>query len=77
MFQWLGKTLIFIGLLTTLLGILFYFSEQIPFLKYFGRLPGDISIRRENFGFYFPLTTSVIISVILTLLFYLIGMWKR
>jgi DUF2905 family protein len=72
MLPWLGKNLIAIGLIITFLGILLYISPHIPFLKFLGKLPGDISIRRENFQFYFPLTTSILLSLLLTLLLYLL-----
>ena len=46
-------------------------------LSWFGRLPGDIRIERENVRFYFPIITMVVVSVVLSLLFYLIGKyWK-
>jgi hypothetical protein len=61
----LGKTLIVIGLLIALMGALLTMAGKLPWL---GRLPGDISIKRENFTFYFPLTTSIIISLILSLI---------
>lgn len=64
--QEFGRTLIIFGLVLVGLGLLLLFGAKIPWL---GKLPGDIAIRRENFTFYFPLATSIIISVILTLLF--------
>jgi predicted phosphohydrolase len=70
MFSLFGKILIFIGILLIFLGLIFSFSEKIPFL---GKLPGDILIKRENFTFYFPLTTSILISAILSIIFYLIS----
>ncbi len=73
----LGKILILLGLFTTLVGILFYFSPHLPFLKFFGRLPGDISVKRENFHFYFPVTTSILLSLLLTLFFFLLSLWKK
>lgn len=62
----LGKLLIMFGVVLALLGGLLLLLGKIPF---FGRLPGDIIIRREHWSFYFPLTTSIVISVLLTLLF--------
>ncbi len=61
-----GKILIIAGIVLILLGLVFVFGGRIPFL---GKLPGDIVIRREHFSFYFPITTSIVISVILSLLF--------
>jgi len=62
----LGKVLILFGVVLALLGGLLLVAGKIPYL---GRLPGDIVIRRENWSFYFPLTTSILISILLTLLF--------
>jgi len=62
----LGKVLIVIGCLLAVLGVALVFSDKIPWL---GKLPGDISIKRENFSFYFPLATCILISLFLSLLF--------
>jgi uncharacterized membrane protein YkgB len=64
----LGRFLIIIGAIMVLVGVVLLLGPKIPWL---GRLPGDIVIKRENFTFYFPLATSIIISVILTLVLYL------
>ena len=63
----MSRTLIILGLLIILLGVLWPWLQKIGL----GRLPGDIAIERENFRFYFPLTTSIIISLLITLLFWL------
>jgi hypothetical protein len=70
MFDSLGKLLILFGVVLALLGGLLLLVGKMPLL---GRLPGDIVIRRENWSVYFPLTTSIVISVLLTLLFSLFG----
>jgi len=62
----LGKLLILLGVLIVLIGVLLLIGEKIPWV---GRLPGDIIIRKKNFTFYFPIVTSILISIILTLLF--------
>ncbi len=62
----LGKLLLLIGLLMAIAGLVLLFLPKIPLL---GKLPGDIVIRKGNFTFYFPLATSILISVILTILF--------
>jgi hypothetical protein len=62
----LGKLLILLGVFIILMGLLLLLGEKIPWI---GRLPGDIIIRKKNFTFYFPLATSILISIILTLLF--------
>ncbi len=61
----LGKTLIIFGLILCGVGVLLLAAPKIPWL---GRLPGDIAIQREKFSFYFPLTTCLLISLILTLI---------
>lgn len=68
----IGKVLIFLGLALILAGAIVLVSAhfKIPFL---GKLPGDICIRRDNFTFYFPLATSLLISLILSLVFYFIS----
>ncbi|MGH7828313.1 MAG: DUF2905 domain-containing protein [Candidatus Binatia bacterium] len=63
----LGKTLIFLGIGLVILGLIFVFGGKIPWLGY---LPGDIYIQRERFTFYFPLMTSLVISVIISLVLY-------
>jgi hypothetical protein len=64
----LGKTLIVIGLVVALIGVILTLAGRIPWL---GRLPGDIYVKRENFTFYFPLATSIIISLLLSFLLWL------
>ena len=64
----IGKSLIFFGILLIGIGILVLFGSRIP---WFGRLPGDIMIKKENFTFYFPLTTSILISVVISLILFL------
>jgi hypothetical protein len=66
----LARMLIVFGVVLALLGGLLLLAGKIPFL---GRLPGDIIIRREHWSFYFPLTTSILLSILLTLLFSLFG----
>jgi len=58
----MGKTLVLIGVVIAGLGLLMMLGLPI------GRLPGDFYVKRENFSFYFPLATSIILSIILTLL---------
>lgn len=69
MLEGLGKLLIVMGLLLAGVGVLFYLGGRIPWL---GRLPGDILIERENFRFYFPLATSILLSVIISLVLWLL-----
>ncbi|MCX7761070.1 MAG: DUF2905 domain-containing protein [Hydrogenothermaceae bacterium] len=71
MFESFGKSLIFIGVIIVILGILLLLFEKLPFNL--GKLPGDVVIKRDNFTFYFPLTTSILISVILTIILTIIA----
>lgn len=61
------KTLVIVGLLLLVIGLAWPWLGKLPF----GRLPGDIVVNRENFRFYFPLTTMIIISILLSLIFWL------
>jgi len=65
-----GKLLILFGLILAAVGGLMLFIGKVP---YIGKLPGDIYVQRNNFSFYFPLTTSILLSIVLTLLFSLFG----
>lgn len=64
----LGKSLIILGLAIAAIGVLFTLAGRIPWI---GRLPGDIHIKRENFTFYFPLATSIIVSLVLSFILWL------
>jgi ABC-type uncharacterized transport system permease subunit len=72
----LGKTLILAGILITLGGLGIWFAAsmgtQVPGLGRLGRLPGDIYLKRGNFTFYFPLMTSIVVSIALTIIFALL-----
>jgi len=67
-FLQLGKLLLIVGIGITAAGVLFILLGK---LKWFGHLPGDIYIQKKNFSFYFPLGSSILISIILTLFFWL------
>jgi Protein of unknown function (DUF2905) len=60
----LGRILILMGVVLIVAGIVVSFGEKAGF----GRLPGDIVVRRPNFTFYFPIVTSVLLSIVLTLI---------
>ena len=68
--EW-GRVILITGIGLSLLGLAMIVAEKIPGI---GKLPGDILIRRGNFTFYFPLVTSLLISLILTLL---LNWWNR
>ncbi len=69
----LGKTLLIIGSLLIIAGLLLYFSDRIPFI---GKMPGDIVVKKKNFTFYFPMATSIILSILLSLIFYFINRFR-
>jgi hypothetical protein len=71
--QLFGKSLVLFGVILALVGLLLMFSDKIPWL---GKLPGDIHIKRENFELWFPITTSVVLSVVLSLLLWAISYFK-
>jgi len=65
----LGKLLILIGLIFTCAGIFLSLGGKIPLA---GRLPGDLQIESKNFSFYFPLTTCILVSLLLSLVIWII-----
>ena len=66
-----GKIIIFAGIIIVLIGVIIYFLSDK--LHWIGHLPGDINIQRENFRFYFPITTLIILNIIL---FLIIKIWR-
>lgn len=74
-FRELGRALLVVAALLALVGAFFYFGGKLPFR--FGRLPGDIVHKGEHSTFYFPLTTSILLSVGLSLLLWLISRFRR
>ena len=69
-----SKILVIVGFIIVGVGILFMYSDKIPFV---GRLPGDISIKKENFQLYVPITTSIIISIVLSLIIWVISFFSK
>jgi hypothetical protein len=67
-FQQFGKIMIFAGIFLLVIGILFIFGDKIPFI---GRLPGDIYIKKSNFTFYFPIVSSILVSLLISFIIYL------
>ena len=70
----LGKFIVIIGMIMTLVGLVLW-SGFAP--KWLGRLPGDIRIEREHSSFYFPIVTCILLSIILSLLFSLFSIFRR
>lgn len=83
MTEWgtLGKFLIGIGAIILVLGTIMILADRVPgagnLLGWFGKLPGDISIKRDNFRLFFPLGTGIVLSIALSLLFYLLSWFFR
>jgi quinol-cytochrome oxidoreductase complex cytochrome b subunit len=71
--QPMGKMLVVLGIVIAGVGVGLNFFDKIPFL---GKLPGDINIKRENFQLFFPITSSVIISIFITTVLWLFSYLK-
>ncbi len=69
----IGRILIILGAVLIVAGLVVLGIQKLPFL---GKLPGDILVKREHFTFYFPLATSIIISILISLILYLIGKFR-
>ncbi len=67
----LGKLLVILGLAIAGLGAGLWLGPKLGLFNWLGKLPGDFAFRGKNFSFYFPLGTSIVISLVLTLLFWL------
>jgi hypothetical protein len=65
----IGRSLIIMGLILVVTGVIISFSPRIPWL---GKLPGDIHIQRENFSFSFPLATSILLSALFSFILWLL-----
>lgn len=61
-----GKVIIIVGVVIVLAGLVVYFFHDK--LNWIGRLPGDVRIEKENFRFYFPITTMIVLSLLITLI---------
>jgi len=70
----MGKILITIGLLLVVAGLVVHYADRIPFA---GKLPGDIVIDRPNFKLYFPIMTSIVISLLISLILFLFNKIKN
>ncbi len=71
----LGRTLVILGLILASAGGLLYFSPKLPFRL--GRLPGDIIHRGEHSTFYFPIATSILVSVVLSFILWIVSQLRR
>ena len=68
-----GKFIFLSGIIIAGIGLIVMFIDKIPF---FGKLPGDFTIKRDNFTFYFPMATSILIIIISSLIFYFLSRRK-
>ena len=77
----LGKVLIGIGSAIVVLGVALLAADRVPWLGHLigwvGKLPGDLSFKRDDVSIYFPIATSFVLSILLSLLFYLLGWFFR
>jgi dipeptide/tripeptide permease len=69
----LARMLILLGAVLIVIGLVMLGIQKLPFA---GRLPGDLVIKRDNFTFYFPLATSIIVSILISLILYLISKFR-
>jgi len=74
MHEQIGKLIILLGAILVVVGAVITFFDRIPFL---GKLPGDIHFRRGNFQVYFPVVTSIALSVIVSLIFWIVSRLAR
>ena len=72
--QPLGKLLVVFGAVIVGVGLLLMFFDKIP---YVGKLPGDVHIKKDNFEFYFPITTSIIVSALLSFVLWLVSLLDK
>jgi len=69
----MAKIFIFIGIIFIIIGFILYFFKDFPLFH----LPGDIVIKKENFTFYFPITSSIILSIVLSGIFYILSRFMK
>jgi hypothetical protein len=72
--QSMGTFLVVAGILMVVIGLALILSDRIPFL---GRLPGDIRVEKENFRLYIPIATSIVLSVVISIILWLINHFRK
>lgn len=72
----LGKFLMILGAVLVVVGVVVFFSDRVPLLRSIGRLPGDLSWKGEGWRIHFPLATSLLLSALLTLVFWAINWFQ-
>lgn len=68
----MGKAIVIAGIILVVIGLIFHFGKGLPI----GKLPGDIHIKKENYSIHFPVVTCLVISIILTLILYLVNKFR-
>jgi uncharacterized membrane protein required for colicin V production len=74
-FRDLGRILLLLGVTIAVVGALLYYSGKLPFR--IGHLPGDLIHRGERTTFYFPITTSIVVSIVLSLILWILSQFRR
>lgn len=74
MLQELGRVIIILGIVLVVLGSSIWFFGKLPFL---GKLPGDIYIQKDNFSFYVPITTAILISILFSIVLTIVSNLKK
>jgi uncharacterized membrane protein required for colicin V production len=74
-FRDLGRILLLLGVIVAVVGALLYYSGKLPFR--IGHLPGDIIHRGERTTFYFPITTSIVVSIVFSLILWILSQLRR
>lgn len=69
----IGRFLVLAGILIVVVGLVVMFFDKIPLL---GKLPGDINIKKDNYQIYFPITTSIILSVLISVIVWVVSHFK-
>ncbi|MBX3120063.1 MAG: DUF2905 domain-containing protein [Fimbriimonadaceae bacterium] len=73
----LGRLLLGVGIVTAVIGAGLWALGQLPMFRGGRGLPGDISVQRDGFSFQFPIVTCIVLSALLSLIFWLISAWRR
>lgn len=72
----LGRLLVITGITIVIAGLLFIYKDSVRFVRQIGRLPGDIHVKKDGFIFYFPVTTCIVISIVASLVLFMLNRLK-
>jgi hypothetical protein len=70
----LGRIVVLMGIILVAVGVILIVFHRIPLV---GKLPGDIHVRRDNFEFYLPITTSILLSVLISLVLWIVALFQK